>query len=155
MLTLEQFLDQYEHGIYASYKLTSESQKDFLEALKRNNINFAVHPEEFHVTVVYSRRHVSALHGYPFPNVKATTTGIELFGPESDIKVVTLESPELQSIVASLKHLGVTSDYPEYKPHITIGGEPKPDERLDMPLELELEFHQVEPLKEDITMMVV
>ena len=126
MLTLEEFLDQAEAGIYASYKLKPESQKVFLEALLRNKIDFIVPPEDFHVTVVYSRRYVSALHGYPFPNVHATVKGIDLFGPERNTKVVTLESPGLQSIVASLKQLGVTSDYPDYKPHITIGGGTKP-----------------------------
>lgn len=57
------------------------------------------------------------------------TTGVELFGPEGDVLVVTLDSERLEpirdAIEEGLKKIGGknASQYKDYKPHVTIDEE--------------------------------
>jgi hypothetical protein len=78
-------------------------------------------PYDFHVTVIYSKS--------PFlwedKNLAGETlliTGgersVEIFG--DDALVLRIESPQLQERHEELIAMGAVSDYPDYKPHITL-----------------------------------
>lgn len=67
------------------------------------------------------------------PKVK----GLEFFGPENDVAVLTLDHPYLQqyrdNVKMALAKRGIVVEetYPEYKPHVTIKSDADTDREFD------------------------
>ena len=76
-----------------------------------------------HVTLAYVAEDGNpiVLPGFdPKRRYQAMISGLELFGPKNDTLVLLLKSPSLQQRFKELKRAGHRSDWPEYRPHITI-----------------------------------
>lgn len=76
---------------------------------------------DFHVTLVYSKS--PFLWDYEDRNpetliIKGGERSVEVFG--DDALVLRITSPELETRYKELIAMGAVSDYPEYKPHITL-----------------------------------
>lgn len=82
-----------------------------------------VKKEDFHTTIIYSE----AIVPYKEKDVKGTTIKVSLRpkiwsvkGGTEDIVVLTLENDFIENRHHYGRHIGATSTYKEYRPHITI-----------------------------------
>lgn len=127
-----------EGGLYSSVKPigTCVSKWNMLmEAVRHLNPDDM---HKIHCTVLYSRNknnasgHTTSLKAYA-ANVKEFTSWV---GHDQKRYVVALlQSPSLQKAFKDWRDLGYTSDYEEYKPHITIKkgvSQTEADELIDL-----------------------
>lgn len=124
LATLQQYA-KHKDGTYVSMDLSDESR-----ALLDNFVEMSlglterVDPSTYHITVIYSRTPVpTAEH---IAGMSTTTTasvhGYEIFPTKSNGKclVMRLEFSFAAALNSKLTQEGATSDYPEYKPHLTL-----------------------------------
>ena len=124
LATLSQFA-QHKDGTYVSMDLSQES-RELLDNFVEMNLGLTerVDPSTYHITVIYSRTGVpSAEHYAGYGNEQpARVTGYEIFPTKNDGKclVMRLQHPFAELLNKRLTAEGATSDYPEYKPHMTL-----------------------------------
>jgi 2'-5' RNA ligase len=124
LATLQQYA-KHKDGTYVSMDLSDESR-----ALLDNFVEMSlglterVDPSTYHITVIYSRTPVpTAEH---IAGMSTTTTasvvGYEVFPTKNDGKclVMRLEFSFANALNSKLTQEGATSDYNEYKPHLTL-----------------------------------
>lgn len=86
---------------------------------------------DFHATIRYIKTNKSPdlligfLEGSPLPTIKGTLYGFDIFGPEKDTLVLRLNSSEIERWFNrfdkfATEHDYPKSNYPTYKPHITL-----------------------------------
>ena len=126
LMSLSQY-DKHKDGTYVALNLSKES-KALLDNFVEMNLGLTerVDPESYHITVIYSRTPVPSAENYltansPLP-VEALATGYEIFPTKNDGKclVMRLACPYATRLNSELDKQGATSDYGEYKAHITI-----------------------------------
>ncbi len=125
MLTFKEYLlEQKSKGTYAA-TLPSNDDKKILELFTARHK--LTSDEPLHCTLLYSRKHLPNYK--PDPDIKheAKVERFEVWPKKnSDDKylVLILSSDSLQDRYKSLSNdHGATSDYDEYKPHITLACE--------------------------------
>ena len=126
LISLTQFA-KHKDGTYVSLDLSKES-KALLDNFVEMNLGLTerVDPSTFHITIIYSRTPVpSAENLLDMPSslpVEALATGYEVFPTKNDGKclVMRLACPYATRLNSELGKQGATSDYDEYKPHLTI-----------------------------------
>lgn len=134
--------------------LNDESKKKLRElqlSLKLNGILKS--EDDFHCTIRYvkptnEKTHdllVEWLEQHTLPTLKAHTQKFSLFGPESDILVLELDSQELHDWFGKVDNFLVAhdfpkSDFPKYKPHITLA------EKIKEPVKFDPYIHRIEVL---------
>ena len=124
LATLQQYA-RHKDGTYVSMDLSPESR-----ALLDNFVEMSlglkerVDPSTYHITVIYSRTPVpTAEH---IAGMSTTTTasvnGYEVFPTKNDGKclVMRLQFSFANALNSKLTQEGATSDYDEYKPHLTL-----------------------------------
>jgi 2'-5' RNA ligase len=124
LATLQQYA-KHKDGTYVSMDLSDESR-----ALLDNFVEMSlglterVDPSTYHITVIYSRTPVpTAEH---IAGMSTTTTasvnGYEVFPTKNDGKclVMRLEFSFANALNSKLTQEGATSDYDQYKPHLTL-----------------------------------
>lgn len=162
MKTLKDFLEEgkkdniHKDGTYVAVNLSKESTTKLYDWVKKNNISNPIDPHkkdnEYHVTVVYSRKGIAAAEeedmGLPM-NLKIV--GWEIFNTQKGTKALVgkVDSKDLVSLHKMFREkYGATHDYDSYKPHLTIsydyGSDVKPKDVPDM--ELEFDSHKFQPL---------
>lgn len=115
--------------LYVSRKV--KNTQDIVEWAKQQGMESMLAPEELHVTICYSKEpmewdDVKRVKGdltVPAPDdVKGEKPirKIEMFGKDHDILVLRIDDPELQKRNQEFRDAGASSDFPDYKPHITI-----------------------------------
>lgn len=80
-----------------------------------------VHPKDYHITIICSRAPLRI--EYPIQSsvsAPATVTNIDALGPSQDTLVLRVKSSWLNWRYKIARMCGATSDFPSYKPHITI-----------------------------------
>ena len=126
LATLTQFA-KHRNGTYVSLNLSKQS-KELLDNFVEMNLGLKerVDKSTYHITVIYSRSPVptaeNLLHMHtPLP-VEAQVTGYEVFPTKNDGKclVMRLDCPFATRLNADLTKQGATSDYDQYKAHLTI-----------------------------------
>lgn len=112
------------HGFYSS--CTVNNVDEFLSFLHQIGLT-TNQIAEFHATVIYAPMEaglpLSASQILQLQSTRLVTaivTGIELFGPNKDTVVLTLNSPDLAELNRKWQSAGMVSTYPVYRPHITI-----------------------------------
>lgn len=109
-------------GVYSSVKIIGTAIYKWKSLLnKMSHLN--PDTDETHCTVLYSRNKDNASGNTKSErvyaaNIKEFTSWIGHDGKR--YLVALLESPSLQTAFKEWRDLGYTSDYPDYKPHITI-----------------------------------
>jgi 2'-5' RNA ligase len=154
------FKDYAKHskGTYVSMPL-SYASKNALHNFITNELKLTetVDPSTLHITIIYSRTPVPTadkLEGFPTIE-QAEILGYEVFPTKNDGYCIVLRLKyrfaELMNKV--LTDEGATSDYAEYKPHVTIAYDIK--ETIDintLPIptfKLSFDSVRVEPLNEE------
>lgn len=113
-------------GLYVCRKLING---DELESWAQSiGLKKIVDPEEFHVTVLYSRNKITPTQN--LKGLKVTGGARKLSFFDSKIfggyaLVLEFESEQLKARHEEFLAMGGTSDYPEYKSHITIAYVPE------------------------------
>ena len=77
-------------------------------------------PEEYHVTLIYDKRNPHYTISDPQEKYAAEISGGALFGEENNVLVLLLNSPDLNARNKEIVDAGYQSDFPDYKPHITV-----------------------------------
>lgn len=126
LATLTQYA-KHKDGTYVSLEMSEESRK-LLDHYVEINLGLTerVDPSTFHITVIYSRTPVPSAENYLHMNnslpVEAMVTGYEVFPTKNDghCLVMRVACPYATRLNSQLTKEGATSDYDEYKSHITI-----------------------------------
>lgn len=125
LMSLSQYA-KHKDGTYVALELSKES-KALLDNFVEMNLGLTerVDPSTFHITIIYSRTPVPSAENYRHSNslpVESMATGYEIFPTKNDGKclVMRLVCPYATRLNAQLGKEGATSDYDEYKPHLTL-----------------------------------
>lgn len=122
-------------GVYVSTKFTLETDDLLYEFVKANNIPLNHAKKHYHCTLVYSRADFPYVHSILLNNTRAKAAGWEVFGAgDNSVLVLRIESRELHERNKELMELGATSDFPDYKPHITVACEDKEFDHTILPV---------------------
>jgi len=154
---MESFKQYAKHkdGTYVSFEM-SEASRKLLDNFVEMSLGLTdrVDPSTYHITVIYSRTPVPSAENYQ-ETVKLPTyamvTGYEVFPTKNAGKclVMRLSCPYATELNSQLTKDGATSDYSEYKPHVTLAYDTKQDLDLQFPIpQFQLEFDKmtVDPL---------
>ncbi|MGL6228630.1 MAG: hypothetical protein ACRC3J_05420 [Culicoidibacterales bacterium] len=124
-MKFSQFLSEtkQEQGSYVGVRYSEETKAALIEKAKSLGVLNITPSDKIHTTITYSRKHIDI-------DVKGTSVDFEiknLFVPDvfktqegESALVWKLYSNDLQKRFAEHISLGATTDYDEYKPHITI-----------------------------------
>jgi 2'-5' RNA ligase len=117
---------KHKDGTYVSMDLSPES-RDMVDHFVEMNLGLTerVDKSTYHITVIYSRTPVPSAETYRSTTsieYEAIVTGYEVFPTKNDGKclVMRLDFPHAVLLNKQLTAEGATSDYDEYKPHMTI-----------------------------------
>lgn len=126
IVSLSQYA-KHKDGTYVSLEMCKES-KELLDNFVAMNLGLdeRVNADTYHITVIYSRTPVPSaealLHMNTSLPVEAQPVGYEVFPTKDDGKCLVMRviCPYATRINSQLTREGATSDYDEYKAHITI-----------------------------------
>ena len=115
---------RHKDGTYVAYQMSQDSM-DTLDNFVKNNLGLEerVSKHSYHITVIYSRTPVPQAEAYAGPSVAiATAHAYEIFQTKDGGRclVLRVEAPQAAALNKELGTLGATSDYPDYKPHVTL-----------------------------------
>lgn len=146
-------------GTYVGVKLTKESRDTLYDEAKKLKIPNLLDKSEYHITVIYSRKHLpnfEPLGKYENPIVAKPKT-LSLFTTSSGnpCLVIELTCPKLEKRHEHIMKVhGATYDWDEYKCHITLSYDcedfdikKKNAKKLFSNIEIETEYE--EPLNTD------
>lgn len=125
-MTLDTFKQYAKHkdGTYVAYQMSKES-RELLDHFVEMNLGLTerLNPDTYHITIIYSRTPVPQAEQFiGETTATANAVGYEIFPTKTGDKCLVLRVQSSQAEVFN-KHLGAmgaTSDYPDYKPHVTI-----------------------------------
>lgn len=124
METLQNYA-AHKDGTYVSMDLTADSRTmldRYVEQMLQ--LQERVDPSTYHITIIYSRTPVPSAEQYKgnTTDTEARVTGYEVFPTKSQGKclVMRLEFPFATELNKQLTKEGATSDYDQYKPHLTL-----------------------------------
>lgn len=115
---------RHKDGTYVAYQMSQDSM-DTLDNFVKVNLGLEerVSKQTYHITVIYSRNPVPHAEAYAGPSVAvATANAYEVF-PTKDggrCLVLRVSCDKAESLNKELGTFGATSDYSEYKPHVTL-----------------------------------
>lgn len=126
LVSLKQFA-KHKDGTYVALQLSEESRTLLGNFVEMNlGLTERVDQSTYHITVIYSRTPVPSAENYldmpsPLP-IEALATGYEVFPTKNDglCLVMRLACPYATRLNSELTKQGATSDYAEYKPHLTL-----------------------------------
>lgn len=118
---------KHKDGTYVSLEMSEESRA-LLDNFVEMNLGLTerVDPKTYHITIIYSRTPVPSAEFLLDRNtslpVEAMATGYEIFPTKNDgnCLVMRLVCPYATRLNSQLTKEGATSDYSEYKTHLTI-----------------------------------
>ncbi len=116
---------KHKDGTYVSMDLNDDS-KQLLDRFVEMSLGLTerVDPSSYHITVIYSRTPVPSAEKRigMTTDIEARVSGYEVFPTKTDghCLVMRLDFPFANSLNKTLTYEGATSDYAEYKPHLTI-----------------------------------
>jgi 2'-5' RNA ligase len=125
-MTLSSLKEYAKHkdGTYVALQM-SQGSKDLLDNFVRSNLGLEerVSKESYHITVIYSRTPVPDAEKIKGAHdAMALCTGYEVFATKDGGKclVMRVNCTNATELNSMLTRMGATSDYSEYKAHITI-----------------------------------
>jgi 2'-5' RNA ligase len=150
MMTFKEMIEQentHPDGTYIATQLSKESKKLLDDYVTSLDIQNAADPDQYHSTVIYSRKGVPESVNYPFAlPFKAKVKEWKLFPTQTGTKalVAIMDSPELEKAHKDIRtKYGATHDYPDYHPHVTISYDHLGDLPSEIP-DMELEYDDIE-----------
>ena len=127
-----------------------------VEWAKSQGIPTTLDPDDMHVTVIYSKdpfneeytRHAEmndeAPMYYSGHVVRGGKRSVERLGKDGEALVLKIECPKLAADHYSFRAMGASSDWPEYKPHITLSWQAEGiDEKAIKPFDGDIVFSDI------------
>lgn len=142
---LKEALDKkHKDGTYSSFIVSDECKEKLLDWCKENDVTCTTE-DKIHCTIIHSKTPVPALSEFDDTDIDVTAkiTEWEILGPEKDCLVLRIESNEVNKINEMMMEAGATSDYDEFKPHVTINFEWEGNPPKSTP-DFDLTFDKVE-----------
>lgn len=122
-------------GIYAAVKFTPETDDHLYEFVKHLNVPLNHAKKHYHCTLIYSTKDFSYTHSTVLNGTKARAAKWEVFGVgDNSVLVLRIESKELHQRWKELVAAGASTDFPDYKPHITVACEEEGFDHSKLPL---------------------
>lgn len=150
-MTLESFKQYAKHkdGTYVSFEMKKES-RELLDNFVKTNLGLdeRVHPDTYHITIIYSRTPVPDAEKFEGPvEAAGRGTSYEVFPTKTGEKCLVLRvvCPQAQALNKVLTDMGATSDYTDYKAHVTLAYNAEiPDDVQGLPVpQFMLEFDTI------------
>jgi 2'-5' RNA ligase len=114
---------KHKDGTYVALLMDDET-KELLDNFVEMNLGLSerVDPDTYHTTVIYSRTPVPTADNLRSGPATGKAVGYEVFPTKTDGKclVMRVECAAATMLNKQLNKMGATSDYDEYKPHVTI-----------------------------------
>jgi hypothetical protein len=149
LASLSQY-SKHKDGTYVSFQMDGNTRA-LLDRFVEINLGLAerVASSTYHITVIYSRTPVPAAEDYSGNSTAvASAVAYEVFPTKDGDKclVLRINSAEASTLNNHLTKLGATSDYDEYKPHVTIAYNAEmPEDLTILPLpQFPLVFDRIE-----------
>lgn len=150
-MKLEELMERAPIGTYVGVRFTDETIEKLADYQHRHKIPNPLDQEEFHTTVVYSRK---PINWRPETGLldSATVKKIEAWNTRDGLRcvVLLLDCDYLKERFDLAMDRGATYDFPDYKPHITlsydVGDDFNPDDLPVPDFEIELDHEYVEEL---------
>ena len=124
MITFKEYLMENSLGTYAAVKPTNIFSTILDSVAKSLDIPNIVDKNEFHSTLLYSRKSLPTLKLDSNLTYQAKIKSIEVWpnhDKKTNVLVIVLDCPELKDRHKYLmKKYNATYDYPEFKPHLTL-----------------------------------
>jgi len=140
---------KHKDGTYVSFEMKKESRELLDHFVEANlGLNERVNPDSYHITIIYSRTPVPDAEQFAGSvDAAGRGTGYEVFPTKTGEKclVMRIVCPAAEGLNKVLKNMGATSDYPDYKAHVTLAYNAEmPDNVEDLPVpQFSLEFDQI------------
>jgi hypothetical protein len=123
--------NENKKGTYAAYHFSDETTTTLKEFCEANNIPNALNPEDFHSTLLYSRKYLPDYEpaGCLDQPLIATPIGFEVWTSpanafkENETKCLILKyecKGQVERFNQLMSEHEATYDYDEYKPHVTL-----------------------------------
>lgn len=161
MKTFREFVEQNRKYIAIVYD--GETQENLRNWCKENGFDLSKSyggkdqkPEdfEFHTTVFYSENEMKLKNEtVPLTKGEAFVSKFKLLGPDKNIPVLVIDSPDIKDIRAHYEQLGLKDKWPDYIPHISLSYVRKDYDLNNMKLpEFRMKFGtlKIENINEDI-----
>ena len=129
---------------YISVAYDGDTQSKLREWCKKNGFDLTNSyggkdiPEkdfDFHTTIFYSNNPSNLVNQEIYTGkLVSYITGFKLLGLEKDVPVLTVDSPDLRSIRRYYRSLGLTDNWPDWIPHVSLSYVKKEYDLSDVPL---------------------
>lgn len=127
-MKLEEITRQQHHkdGTYFGVRFTHDTKQNLSKYIKRNKIPNPIDPEEFHTTVVYSRKALPNVRswGVVTPMITGKPNKFEVWKSHDGDNHVLVLKYDCQALTDRhnflVNEFGATHDFEEYIPHITL-----------------------------------
>jgi 2'-5' RNA ligase len=141
------FFDFATHssGTYLAVQPSGPSRIAIERLVREMGLQDAEKPMQYHTTVIYSTKPCPEMMNAHIPlPIWGEARKFEIFEPAKEGKkpalVLLVESPELMKLNKELMETyGAISNFPEYKPHITLTFDP-PESILEHPVTLNIKY---------------
>jgi 2'-5' RNA ligase len=116
--------DEMPDGIYVALRFDEETKQQVRDFLKNNNIPNPINVDKLHTTLLYSKKNVPNLkvRGQLDPALELEPKNFEIFPTQNNKNalVLKLHNDDIVKRHQEFLNMGGTSDYPEFKPHVTL-----------------------------------
>lgn len=138
LATLKEYA-KHKDGTYVTMEMSEESRALLDHFVEMSlGLEERVDPSTYHITVIYSRTPVPDAEKLDRNiNVQARCVGYEVFRTKNDgqFLVMRMACPKATQMNSELTRLGATSDFDEYKAHVTLAYDNKQEiEPMELPL---------------------
>lgn len=124
---LQEGVEQHKEGTYCAALLDEKTRQTLYNWCVLQGIKGLTNPDEYHVTLIYSRKPCAEIKDYPF-DMPWTTSFVEdrewhIFDSKKGTKclVLKIDCPMFHDVHYEIREIyGATHDFPEYSPHITV-----------------------------------
>lgn len=148
---------RHKDGTYVAFDMRQQS-KEMLDHFVEMNLGLdeRIDPKTYHTTIIYSRSPVPEAEQFNGMEIEtmASVTGYEVFPTKTGEKclVMRLSFPLAEKLNSILTRFGATSDYSEYKAHVTISyGYTGPEDTSNLPLpQFDLWFDKIDVAPLDV-----
>jgi hypothetical protein len=149
---LQEGVEQHKGGTYCAALLDEKSRQNLYNWCKLQGIQGLTDPNQYHVTLIYSRKPCAEIEEYPFytPWISDYHEGRtwQIFGSKKNTKCLVLKLRDMlfYDVHDEIREIyGATHDYEKYSPHITVSYDFKGDlKTLHSVPEFDLTFDKIE-----------
>lgn len=125
MKTVKEYLNEEKSGTYVGVLFSSKTKEDIKKYIADNNIPNSINIAKLHTTLIYSRKNLPKFKA--IGKLESPIIGkfdkFETWDTQDKKRALVMKfiSPELKNRNKEITDIhGATSDYPEYKVHLTL-----------------------------------